>query len=297
MSAGRALNASRRGRLLLIAGAGLGLALAALGTFAPEQAGRAPGPAEAARVNTAAITLAELERALARIEADTQGPVSDERRVRVLERLIDEELLVQRGVALGLVEADAPVRKALASAVIASVLAEAASARPSDAALEAFFAANRAYFTAPVRVRVVRILVRDGATADARVAAALAALDDAGLAPAEVSRRFGDATPLELPDGLLPEAKLRELLGPTEAEIALALEPGAHSGAVASEGGRSILVSLERARESSPDLEAVRPQVEAEWSRRAGERALAEYVATLRREAEIRIANDSRVAE
>jgi hypothetical protein len=188
------------------------------------------------------------------------------------------------------------VRKALASAVIASVVAEAAAAVPSDAELEAFFAANRGYFAIPGRARIARVFVRDGDGADARVAAALDALD-AGVAPAEVARRFGDATPLALPDAALPEAKLRELVGPSEAGIALALAPGARSAAIASDGGRSILVSLEREPGAAPDLDALRPQVEAEWSRRAGERALADYVAMLRREAEIRRADGAGTRE
>ena len=290
------MNASRRGRLLLIAGAGLGLALAAYGTFAPGDGRSGPGPGEVARVNATPITRLELERALARVAADTRGPVSDGERRRVLERLIDEELLVQRGVALGLVASDPTVRKALATAVIASVVADASAAAPTDAELAEFYAANRAYFAVPGRVRVARVFVRAGDGADARVAATLAALD-AGIAPDDVAREFGDATPLALPDALLPETKLRELLGPTEAAVALALEPGAHSAAVVGDGGRSILVSLERAPGTSPELEAVRPQVEAEWSRRAGERALAAYVAALRRDAEILRADEAGVAK
>lgn len=281
------MDATRRGRWLLGAGAGLGLALAAYGTFAKPDARGAPGPGEIARVNGVPIARVELERALARIEADTRDGVSDAERRHVLERLIDEELLVQRGVALGLVESDGTVRKALASAVIASVVADASAQAPSDAELAPFYQANRGYFAAPGRVRVSRVFVRDGEGADARVGAVLAALD-AGVAPGEVARQLGDATPLEPPDALLPEVKLRELLGPTEAETALALAPGAHSEPIATGGGRVILVSLERAPAASPELAAVRAQVEAEWSRRAGERALAEYVASLRREAEIR---------
>lgn len=273
-----------------MAGAGLGLALAAYGTFARSDGRGALGPGEVARVNGVAIPRVELERALARIASDTNDGISDGERRHVLERLIDEELLVQRGVALGLVESDGTVRKSLASAVIVSVVSDASAEAPSEAELAAFYQANRAYFAAPGRVRVSRVFVRDGEGADARVAAALAALD-AGVAPAEVVRGLGDPTPLELPDALLPDGKLRELLGPTEADAALALPPGTRSEAIATAGGRAILVSLERAPGTSPELEAVRAQVEAEWSRRAGERALSAYVASLRGEAEIRRAD------
>jgi hypothetical protein len=280
------LDASRRGVWLLAAGAALGLALAAFGTFAPSQRGAALGRDEVARVNGVAIPRAELERALARVEGDTRGGLSGDERRRVLDRLIDEELLVQRGVALGLVESDGAVRKVLAQAVIASVIADAATEAPDDAQLAAFYEQNRGYFATPGRVRVARVFVRDGDGSAERLASALAALD-AGAEPAAVAAEFGDAMLVPLPDAPLPEAKLRELLGPAEAEVALALAPGPRSEALATAGGRAILVSLERASGASPELAAVREQVEAEWSRREGERALASYLAMLRREAEI----------
>jgi len=286
------LNAERRGRLLLLAGAVGGLALAGFATLVPVAASRGPGPGEVASVNGVAIARVDLERALARIEADKQNPVSDAERRHVLERLIDDELLVQRGVALGLVESDPTVRKALAAAVIASVVAEASSAPPDEAELERFFAENRAYFARSPRVQVVRIAVRDGEGADARIAGALAALD-AGAPPREVAARFGEPGALALPDAPLPEAKLRELLGPTLAEAALALEPGARSAAIAGDGGRSILVSLARVPGSEPVLSEVREEVAAAFARHAGERALAAYLADRRSEAEIALAPDS----
>jgi hypothetical protein len=277
---------ARRARWLLLAGAALGIGLAGAGLLAPEAPSLTPEGDEIARVNGVPIAREDYTRALARIEADLAGRPDDAARRHVLERLIDDELLVQRGVALGLVESDAVVRKALASAVIASVVADASSAVPDDAELEAFYAANAKYFARPGRARIARITVRDGPDADARLRAALDALV-AGTAPVEVRARFGDADAGILPDALLPEAKLRELLGPTQSGVALALEPGAHSAPQAEAGSRSILVSLEREPARSPALDEIRPQIEAEWTRRAGERALAAYLAELRGDAVI----------
>jgi DNA-binding transcriptional MerR regulator len=275
---------ARRARWLLLAGAALGIALAVVGLLAPDAPSIAPDGDEIARVNGVPIARRDFARALARVEADVAGPPSDAERQHVLERLIDDELLVQRGVALGLIESDAVVRKALASAVIASVVADASSAVPGDAELEAFYTANAAYFARPGRARIARIRVRDGPEADARLRAALAALDS-GVPLAEVRARIGGDDAESLPDAPLPEAKLRELLGPTQSGVALALEPGTHSGIQTGEGGRFILVSLERESERTPALDEIRPQVQAEWTRRAGERALETYLAELRGDA------------
>lgn len=280
------MNPARRARWLLLAGAALGIGLAVAGLLAPDAPSLAPDGDEIARVNGVPIARRDFARALARVEADVAGAASDAGRQHVLERLIDDELLVQRGVALGLIESDAVVRKALASAVIASVVADVSSAVPDDAELEAFYAANAAYFARPGRARIARIAVRDGPDADARMRAALAALD-AGTPPAEVRARIGGDDPEILPDAPLPEAKLRELLGPTQSGVALALEPGSHSAVQAGEGSRYILVSLEREPPRTPALDEIRPLVEAEWTRRAGERALAAYLAELRDDASI----------
>jgi hypothetical protein len=277
---------------LLAAGAAAGLALAAASTLAPGRAPDALAPGEAARVNGVPIAGEALALALARVDSDRRGGLPPGERERVLDRLIDEELLVQRGAALGLVESDPAVRSALVQAVIASVVADAASAAPEERELAAFFAEHRRYFARPGRARVGRIFVRASPEAQARAEAALAALD-AGEPFVEVKRRFGDAVPLELPEAPLPESKLRELLGPTLASAALALEPGAHTPVTPVAGGVAILVLLEREAERLPELEEVRAEVEAEWTRRAGERALGAYLSQLRREAEIARAADA----
>jgi len=275
-----------KARLLLLAGAAAGLALAAVGTLAPARPSGALARGEVARVNGVAIPADALERALAGLESDRRAVPPESDRARVLERLIDEELLVQRGAALGLEESDPAVRSSLVQALIASVLADAASSPPTDAELAQFFAENRRYFAQPGRARVGRIWIPAAGDAPARADAARTALDT-GEPFESVKARFGASVPLDVPDALLPEAKLAERLGPTEARAALALTPGAHSAPLEAQGGLAILVLREREAERLPELAEVRAQVEAEWLRRAGERALAAYLAELRRDAEI----------
>ncbi len=65
------------------------------------------------------------ERVLAALAADSRNPVDDADKRRLLDRLIDEELLVQRGLELGLASSDGAVRKAVAGAMIESIVAEA----------------------------------------------------------------------------------------------------------------------------------------------------------------------------
>src|SRR5205085_9008771 len=117
------------------------------------------------------------QRALDALVTDRRTPLAEADQRRVLDRLIDEELLVQRGLDLGLVRRDRRVRSDIVASVVESVVAEATTRQPSDAEVQQFFAEHRDSFLRPGRVRLRQILVRvsaavNDATAYARAAEA-----------------------------------------------------------------------------------------------------------------------------
>ena len=137
--------------MLLVVGAliGIGLAAVDLTERAPEE--EPLGDDVAALVNGNPILRAEYERAVAAVSADRGGGDLDpaERR-RVLDRLIDEELLVQRGIELGLPHRDRQLRNQISAAVIGLFAARAGarqSEEPSDEEVRAFFSANSIIIT------------------------------------------------------------------------------------------------------------------------------------------------------
>ena len=104
---------------LLLVGAAVGLALAAWGLLEKRVEGHglsagSPSqelsPEQAAIVGDRVIRRVDYERMLAGVERDLRNPIDDATRRRVLERMIDEELLVQQALALGLASADRRVR-------------------------------------------------------------------------------------------------------------------------------------------------------------------------------------------
>jgi len=97
-------------------------------------------------VNGKPIREEDYARAVASVERDKRAEITDEDRVRVLDRLIEEELLIQRGIAVGLVDSDRSVRKAITQAMLASIAAESAGAQPSEDELRTFYAENPALF-------------------------------------------------------------------------------------------------------------------------------------------------------
>ncbi len=284
-----------RARALFALGAALGLALAAGSLLSPGYGERSEFPTNAvAAVNGEAIRVQDYERALAALATDRRNKVGEAERRRVLDRLIEEELLIQHAIDLGLMRSDRRVRADLVSSLIQSVVSEAATLEATRAQIEAFYEENLDYFTQPGRVRTRQILVRLGESRSAEEA-----LEHAreitrrlrvGEPFVEVKNELGDREVARLPDALLPPTKLREYLGPTAARTVLALELGAVSDPVRTAGGFRVLQLLEREPERTPPLREIQTEVLAEFRRQAGDRALRSYLDELRARAEIQIA-------
>jgi hypothetical protein len=285
--------ASRRPILLLALGAAGGLAMAAFGLLE-----HPPGPALPSRavatVNGTPIGAQELARLVAGVESDTGRPADDAMRRHVLERLVDEELLVQRGLELGLASRDRRVRADLVAAVIRQVVVEAEDEEPTPEALRAFYASERALFTSPGRLHVRQVFVRvprEAGLPAARARAAEAVARLRGGEPLDAVRRaLGDASPAPLPDAALPPRTLREYLGPAALRAAQALAPGQVSEPVRSGSGLHVLVLAAREPAAAPPLAEIEEEVRAAWRRRRGERALRAYLDELRERAELRLA-------
>lgn len=286
---------SRRPTALLVAGALAGSILAAAGLASHSSGGVALPEDLVARVNGEPIRREDYDRLLAAMASDRRSPLDDAMRRHVLERLIDEELLVQHALAIGLVRHDRRVRADLTSAVISSVVAEREDRQPTETELARFYERNRDFFTQPGRVRVRQIFFRAGGGADEATLARARAIAERCRAgePFEQLAALGDPPLAPLPDVPLPAAKLREYLGPTVATAALAIEAGRISDPVRSGSGYHVLQVLERSETSAPPLDEVRSHVIAEFRRRGGEEALRGYLDDLRGRAEIERAKGS----
>lgn len=253
---------ARAPRWLLLAGLATGVVAAAAGL---RPAPAAPGlPDHAvARVNQQLISRDAWLRAVAAVAADRRAPLTEADRRRVLERLVDEELLVQYGVALGLVESDRRLRSTLVSEVMLAA-GNAARSAPDEAALRRFYDEHRDFFAPAGRLRVQAWRV-----------------DAAGArAPFEPA----------VPDALLPPAKLQAYLGPALTAVAQALPPGATQEMPDAAGGRVVLHVAEAQPGAAPPFEQVREAVRVEAQRRADEAAVRALLADLRRRNDVVVA-------
>jgi len=282
---------ARRATRLLAIGATVGLALAMASLMSAPGDPNALGDGVVARVNDTTIRAEDYLRAVAALASDRRNPLTEDDRRRVLDRLIDEELLVQHALALGLAKHDRRVRADLVSSVMGSLVATTDGFEASESELTSFYEENRDYFTRPGRLRVRQIFngvgsrhtqeeARDRAE---RAAARLAKGDDF----ATVKTALGDVEIAPVPDALLPPAKLRNYLGPTVLRTAYALDVGAASDPLRSAQGYHVLVLVARKPATLPALADIEREVRAEMKRRAGDQAVRDRLDSLRRSGEV----------
>ncbi len=275
----RAAAALKRPDTYYMAGGIVGIALALLGAVGAPRLELVGQPA--AVVNGVPIPREALARAVLALENDSRNPVTQEREAAVLERLIEEELLVQHGVELGLAATDFAARRALVQSVLELAVAERAGAGPSEDELRQFYRENAGFFAPAPRFSASVVFLAgdpDRARVD-DVRAALMRGADAGA--------LGDAMAIEMPRSALPEAEWRRLIGADAARAAASLAPGDVSEPIAVSGGVMIARVNGFAAAPPPAYEEVADHVRAEWDRRADEAAARAYLERLKRQARI----------
>lgn len=285
---------SQRASWLLALGAALGLGLATYQLLVAPGDAAPLGRGIVARVEGTPIRAESYQRLLAALASDRRTPLSEADRRHVLDRMIEEELLVQYALALGLVTTDRRVRADLVTAVLGTINAGADTYAPDEAAIEAFYAENAEYFARPARVHVRRIFFAAGAepeAARARAREAAAALRS-GEPFVAVRERLGDPVVAPVPDAPLPPAKLREYLGPSALDAALALEDGAVSDPIETPQGLHVLALIAKTRSATQPLATIRPQVMSEMKRREGDRRLRDRLDELRADADVVVASE-----
>ena len=304
-----AARSSNSGAFLLLAGVAAGGFLALAG------AASRPGALsteDAALVNGVGVPRRPIDQQIALKEAELARPLSIEERAYLLEQGIEQELLIQRGLELGLARSERSVRAAISRAMISYATAH-ADAQPVPAEeLEAFYLKNRRLFAPPPQLRVRRIIVphtdeggRDGGSAD--VEARAAALRESLAASAPLDASFMDSAFLDalvadagakvatdVPDRLLTPAKLRDYLGPDVLRLLETMAAGEVSPVRKARDGWEMLMLAERASPPAPPLEAMRNVVEDAYARARADEALGAYINDLKRRGDIVRAPDFR---
>ncbi len=257
-----------------------GLIMAGYGLLRQADVGSDLPVSALARVNDVLISRDNYERALARLADESTDALTLERRAWMLERLIEEELLVQRGLELGMARSDGAVRNAIVNSLIASVTGEADAANPTDEQLEQHLADNAARFSF-----VDKVAVEGWQSDDEAVAQGFATMlrDTNDPVTTDEIRKIPD-----LPAALMPIENLRDYLGPGIAAATVELPIG--SSAVFARRGRWIVVRvLKKESEVVTDLSSIRNQVIIDYRRSLADETLQRYLDDLRNKAKVNV--------
>ena len=279
----------QRANWLLVIGATIGIALAASGLL--EDPKPALGMQTLAMVNGAGIDKAQYLRFLDLLAKEKRSPLSKDDQRSVLQRMIDEKLLLERGIEIGLTESSPQVRKLIVQQVMQLVLSESETEQSDEQDLRDFYQDNLAYFTVPPRLQVQRMLFKNIASKDNNQTRAQQAFDAlvSGDLYLDVKKQYADADLLSIPNEPLPKHKLLQYLGPIQTNIALALNSGELSEPVIDGDNVAIIIVINHVKANARPFEEIRPQVQSEFERRRGDDALATYLEDLRTIAEITI--------
>jgi len=256
----------------------IGLALGLWGALAQDPFadwGGADGIA--VTVNDAVITTDDLTLAIEAVASDKRNEMTQADRDRILSRLIDEELLIQRGIEVGLVDSDNTVRKAIVNAMINSILADASLAEPSESDLRSLYAESPALFSGAGRYQVEQIFIRSGELQSERLQQVSDALA-AGLGFTVVNASFSDPVTIAVPEVALPASKLREYTGPSALQAIMGLSRGEHTGPIPVPGGKAYFLLVDLVPGTPRPFEQVRGLVAAEYTRRRDDAALRSYL-------------------
>jgi len=268
-------------------GAAIGLALAGYALFtAKGTSGSGLPPEDVALVNGRPILQSDF---VTQTQLETGSAFKDatvaERR-KVLGEMIDEELLVQRGIEIDLAASDPDVRSALVAGVDLQVDAEVLAAPPEQATLERYYAQHRDRYAAEgsMDMRDLVLAATDGQIADNAVAAIRAG------APIEaVMARFGLKESGKIGRGDNYDFGVKAKLGERLFAVAAQLGDGQVSEPTLDFGEIHILVMNSRKSSIPQSFAAARDQVIQDFQRDARTAVEQTNIAYLKSRADIRI--------
>lgn len=187
---------NRRSMVFLACGALIGLAIAGYGLFTAKGTRSSGVPAEA----VALINQRQILRSDFMTQTETQYSVpfaqtTRQQREKVLEDMINEELMMQRGLEIDLPSYDPDVRNALVAGVELEVTADVVAQQPTSDELHAYYESHRSRYASEGIMQLRDLVVRTDASRSASAAHAVAikaaAEIRAGQSLDAVIRRYG----------------------------------------------------------------------------------------------------------
>lgn len=230
-----------------------------------------------AKIDDRAISRAKYDSYLGSVAQSRKAGLIDSDAYNILERMIDEELLIQRAFDLGMLENDSEIRSTIIQKMIGSIIADAKNLRFSKNDLQKFFAENQDFFAPSPKLHLIKLSFSTSNENQALQAQNMLLNGDLISA-----RSLAEVDVIQLPNTLLPTMKIREYIGPYLTQEALKLEDGQVSKILKLDDKLHVLVVIKKLKESAEPFEEIYDEVESEFIRQKGEELLDDYLADLR---------------
>ncbi len=223
------------------------------------------------------------------IQNDKRDELTKADREMALDRIIEEELLVQYAYKNGFLEADDLLRKSIVRSVVDSIVEQALSVVPAEQDLLKFYEVNRQTFAIDEKYRVVILSSQNRSDIDEGKVIWQSNYDLTLL-----RQTFKSIDRLDIPTGFISKIRLGTLIGPLLRDKVLSLQVGETSQTLKTIYGYSIVTLVDKKDRVIPEFKEISEIVLQEYKRQQREEILEELLKDLKRQSDIKINEDFR---
>ena len=237
-----------------------------------------------ATVNDKIIPSDKYQTVINLIQNDKRDELTKADREMALDRIIEEELLVQYAYKNGFLEADDLLRKSIVRSVVDSIVEQALSVVPAEQDLLKFYEVNRQTFAIDEKYRVVILSSQNRSDIDEGKVIWQSNYDLTLL-----RQTFKGIDRLDIPTGFISKIRLGTLVGPLLRDKVLSLQVGETSQTLKTIYGYSIVTLVDKKDRVIPEFKEISEIVLQEYKRQQREEILEELLKDLKRQSDIKI--------
>ena len=229
-----------------------------------------------ARVGEKEISRQRFEEIIKVLDDQRNSELTLEKKNLIRERLIDEELLIQRAIELDLVRNDSLVKGNVIQTMFQYIINSNELVEPSEAELREYFSKEKNYFSSGRRYKLKNYTFRN--LNDAETAINL--LNQSDLE--SFLKLVETESAIDLPNVFLTPQKIRDYLGPKVLDELPSLEKGGFSNIFEINEVPSIVICIDILLDNNPKFEEIDELIKKKFIRDREDSLVKEYIENLR---------------
>ena len=229
-----------------------------------------------ARVGEKEISRQRFEEIIKILDDQSNSELTLEKKNLIRDRLIDEELLIQRAIELDLVRNDSLVKGNVIQTMFQYIINSNELSEPSEAELREYLIKEKNYFSSGKRYKLKNYTFRNFNDAEtARNSLAQNNFED-------FLKYVETENTIDLPNVFLTPQKIRDYLGPKALEELPNLDKGDFSKIFEINQIPSIIICIDILLDNSPKFEEIVEQIKNKFIRDREDNLVKEYIENLR---------------